>query len=113
MKNLIILFVLLFSINSFAQVDKQTEEIENPEFTSNEIKFDTDKNTVELIGNVSFKTDLLELENADKILYNRTTNEIIVSGLKDFTIDGAIQVADNPNKNILRYKIGQKIAYID
>ena len=113
MKNLIILFVLLFSINSIAQVDKQAEKIENPEFTSNEGKFDTDKNILELTGNVSFKTDLLELENAEKILYNKTTNEIIVSGLKHFTIDGAIQVADNPNKNTLRYKIGQKIAYLE
>jgi hypothetical protein len=38
---------------------------------------------------------------------------MLVTGLNEFTINGAIQVADNSKMKTLRYKIGERIAFIE
>ena len=112
MKNLFIAIALIIGLNSFGQQKTKTE-IKKTKFKCDLIKFDSEQNTLELTGNVSFKTEIIELENAEKIVFNKSTNEIIVSGLKDFSIDGAIQITDKADKKILRYKIGERIAYVE
>jgi lipopolysaccharide assembly outer membrane protein LptD (OstA) len=113
MKKLIFAFVLLLSFSSFSQEAKIEKKSNEPEFKSDLIKINTEQNTLEFTGNVSFKTEIIELENAEKIVYNQSTKELIVTGLNDFTIDGAIQIKDKASKKILRYKIGEKIAYLE
>jgi lipopolysaccharide assembly outer membrane protein LptD (OstA) len=93
MKNLFLAIALMIGLNSFAQ-DKTEIKDDKPEFKCDVVKFDKETNTIELLGNVSFKTDIIELEKADKIILNKETNEIIVSGLAEFTIDGAIQISE-------------------
>jgi len=112
MKILLIAITLFIGANSFAQgnIDVKSEK---PQFKCDLIEFDSEQNTFELTGNVSLKTEIIELENAEKIVFDKSTNEIIVSGLKDFTIDGSIQVSEEPHKRILRYKIGERIAYVE
>ncbi|SHI30304.1 hypothetical protein SAMN04488096_1016 [Mesonia phycicola] len=113
MKNWILLIGLLIGVNSFAQ-DKSIENEKNePSFKCDIVKFDSKKNTMEFQGNVNFKSDIIELKNADKIVLNNNTNEIIVTGLGEFTIDGAIQIKDKAEKNILKYTIGERIAYLE
>jgi len=112
MKKLLISIILTLSFNSFAQ-EKVELSNEKPTFECNSLKHNPDKNTIELIGNVCFKTNIIEFENADKIVWNRETNEIVVTGLKEFTIDGKIQFSKNREKKILRYKIGERIAYVE
>jgi len=80
MKNLFIAIALIIGLNSFSQ-DESEIKIDKPEFKSDVVKFNSETNTMEFLGNVSFKTDIIELENADKIFLNKETNEIIVSGL--------------------------------
>jgi hypothetical protein len=53
------------------------------------------------------------LEHAEKIILNNITNEIIVSGMGEFTIDGAIQISENSQNKIMKYKIGERIAYVE
>ena len=113
MKKLFFLFVFFISFNSFAQENDIDKKANEPEFKCDVIKISSDKNTLEFNGNVSFKTDIIELENAEKIVFNQTTKELIVTGLNDFTIDGAIQIKDKAEKKILRYTIGDKIAYLE
>lgn len=112
MKNLFLAIALMIGLDSFAQ-DKTEIKDDKPEFKCDLVKFDKETNTIELLGNVSFKTDIIELENADKILLNKETNEIIVSGLAEFTIDGAIQISEKAEKKRMRYTIGDRIAYIE
>jgi lipopolysaccharide assembly outer membrane protein LptD (OstA) len=110
MKNCILLIGVLFGLSSFAQ-EKTVEN--KPSFTCDIVKFDSEKNTMEFNRNVSFKSDIIEIENADKIVMNKNTNEIIVIGLKDFTIDGAVQIKDKAEKKILKYTIGERIVYLE
>lgn len=112
MKNLFIAIALMIGLNSFAQ-DKTEIKVDKPEFKCDVVKFDKEANTMEFLGNVSLKTDIIELEHADKILLNNKTNEIIVSGLAEFTIDGAIQFSEKTKKKIMRYKIGERIGYVE
>jgi len=112
MKNLFLAVALMIGLNAFAQ-DSTEINVDKPEFKCDVIKFDKETNTIELLGNVSFKTDIIELENADKILLNNETNEIIVSGLTEFTIDGTIQISQKAEKKIMRYTIGERIAYVE
>lgn len=113
MKNWILLIGLLIGVNSFAQ-EKNVENLKNqPSFSCDIIKFDSENNKMEFQGNVNFKSEIIELKNADKIVLNKNTNEIIVTGLKEFTIDGAIQIKDKAEKKILKYTIGERIAYLE
>lgn len=112
MKNLYVVIVLAFGINIYSQETVKSND-NKTKLTCKLIKFDTEKNIFEYIGNVVFKNEIIQFQKAEKIVYNKETNEIVVSGLNDFTINGAIQVADNSKMKILRYKIGERIAYIE
>jgi lipopolysaccharide assembly outer membrane protein LptD (OstA) len=112
MVNIFLAIALMLSLHSFSQ-DKTEIKIDKPEFKCDFIKFDKERNTMELLGNVSFKNDIVVLEKSDKVFLNKETNEIIVSGLGEFTIDGAIQVSEKSAKRIMRYKIGERIAYFE
>lgn len=114
MKILIFVFSLLLSLNSFAQEnDLGQSNQDQPKYKSDKIIFNQDKNTLELIGKVDFKTDIIELTKADRIVFNRTTKEIVVTGLKDFVFDGEIVISGKAEKQILKYTIGEKIAYVE
>jgi lipopolysaccharide export system protein LptA len=113
MKQVIFVLGLFLSLNSFAQEREVNVTQPAPEFKSDQMIFNSETNTLELIGNVKFKTDIIELVNADKIVFNRTTKEIEVTGLRDFSIDGVIQVKDNTKKRRLKYRIGDNIAYVE
>lgn len=114
MKKLIFVFCLFLSLSSYAQENGEVKAFQTePEFTSDRVIFNEDKNSLELIGKVDFKTDIIELIEADKIVFNRTTNEIVVTGLKNFIFDGEIVITGKAEKQILKYTIGEKIAYVE
>lgn len=113
MRNWILLLGLLIGLNSFAQEKNAVNINEEPSYSCKVINYDSENNTLELLGNVNFKSDIIALDNADKIVMNKSTNEIIVTGLKKFTIDGSVQVKDRGEKKILKYTIGERIAYLE
>ncbi len=76
MKNLFFTITLIIGLNSFAQ-EKTQSEYQKPEYQSDLVKFDSDSNTVELTGNVNFKTEIIELQNAEKILFNKETMKLL------------------------------------
>jgi lipopolysaccharide assembly outer membrane protein LptD (OstA) len=113
MKNLIFVFGLLLSFGSFAQ-ENDVNKIQNElEFKCDVMKINTDKNTLEFNGNVSFRTDIIELKNAEKIVFNQITKELVVTGFNEFAFYGAIQIKDKAENKILRYTIGEKVAYVE
>jgi len=113
MKNWILLIGVLIGVNSFAQEENVENVTNEPSFSCDIVKIDSDNDTMEFQGNVNFKSEIIEIENADKIVLNKTTNEIIVTGFREFTIDGAIQIKDKTEKKKLKYTIGERIAYLE
>ena len=111
MKKLLVIALFI----SFGMMNAQSEKntIPEPEYKADKSIFNEKDNSLQLIGNVDFKTDILEFENAEKVVWSRNSDEIIVTGLKKFSIDGSIQYSDKSDKKTLRYKLGSKIAYIE
>jgi len=77
------------------------------------MKISDDKNIFVLKGNVNLKTEIIEIDNAEKAIYNKTTKELVVKGLDQFEIDGAIQIKDKGKKKVLRYTVGERMAYLE
>lgn len=111
MKNFLIVAVLFSASNSFSQEVK--EKIDIKEIRCDSVNFDSTSQLFEYVGDVSFKTDIVEFNNAEKVIHDKKTNEITVYGLSEFCIDGAIQMSKESKMRTLRYKIGEKIAYIE
>ena len=110
MKNLLFTLALTIGLSVFAQ---ENTEIINPKFSCDAMVVNKETNTTAFIGNANFKTDIIEVTNADKIVFNKETNEIIVTGLKQYNMVGSIQVIKDSPKNTLRYTLGERIAYVE
>ena len=113
MKNILILVAILLSSSMNGQEVKSVTNPSKLEITCDLVRYDTETKVIEFIGNVSFKTEIIEIEKADKIIFDQASQEIIATGLGQFLFDGVIQVANKGEKKILKYKIGEKIAYVE
>ncbi len=113
MKNILVIFILFCSITVFSQNEISVKEPVNHEFKCDLVRFDTECNVMEIIGNVSFKTDIIEFEGAEMVVFDQNTQEILVTGISEFTFDGAIQVDTGTDMKTLRYTLGEKIAYVE
>jgi len=111
MKSLILVFAILLSFSSFAQENAVEKESNEPVFTCDLLNFK--KNKLVFTGDVTFKTDIIQVEDADKIVYNKNTKKMVITGLDNFVMDGEIHVKNKAKKNRLRYTVGERIAYMD
>lgn len=68
---------------------------------------------MQLFGDASFKTELLEITHADKIVFDSKKNEMVVTGKFEYNMRGALNIKDGSKNKTLRYKIGEDTAYID
>ncbi|MGY3051971.1 hypothetical protein ACVWYG_000158 [Pedobacter sp. UYEF25] len=112
MKNLLLLSALFFSFNAFAQEKIPAGQTENPVYSCDSAMVNNDKSISSFYGHANFKSNLLEIKNADKIVSNWETTEVLVTGKFEYLMNGEIQVKDGGEKKTLRYKIGESIAYI-
>jgi len=105
--------ILVFTFTGYAQEEVESET--KLTYSAEEfIKLDSEEEIITLFGNANLKTDLIEFKNADKIIINKESEEILVIG--EFTIifkDGIIKEYPESKKHHLRYKIGEKIAYME
>ena len=67
----------------------------------------------EYFGNVNYKSEMLELVDAKKVVYNRITKELTATGLSKFSFDGEIDVKNTAKMQTLRYTVGDKILYLE
>lgn len=113
MKKLVLAFTLIIGLHAFSQ-EKNDNNNKLSYKSEGFTEFNTDKSILTLTGNAELKTSVFEFVNADKIVINTITKEVVVSG--NYTVkmnDGTIQQATNIKKNILKYKIGENIAYME
>jgi hypothetical protein len=118
MRAVVILGLLFLNTQLFAQENIISKENIENQYICNELIVDTEDKQLELIGDVHFQTDLLTLNHANKIVFYTETNNIVVYGLMEFEFDGEISFTRSDNakekfKGIMRYKLGDKIAYVE
>lgn len=113
MKKLLVFLFLFTGLSIFAQEENAKAFPLDYELTCDSVKFFSETKIIEYIGNVSFQSEIIEIEKADKIVLDQNTQEIIVTGLTEFTFDGAIQFTSGKENKSVRYKFGERIAYVE
>ncbi|WP_026954426.1 hypothetical protein [Algoriphagus vanfongensis] len=63
-------------------------------------------------GNVSLTTDYLKIKNADKVTFNKETDEIIVYGTYSVEFKEKLVSDSTLDKGVLKYTLGEKVAYM-
>jgi lipopolysaccharide assembly outer membrane protein LptD (OstA) len=114
MRNLFLAATLAFTAGIYAQDIVPEKQGHDPKFTCKDgIVMDYYTKIIVFNEDASFKNDVIAIENADKIVYNTVTKEIIVTGKFNYTFDGAVQVTTPIEKHELRYTIGDAVVYMD
>lgn len=126
MRTLLIIAAFIFSTGAFAQEFEVTQKFPsqqlpnfpelhgslNISFSGDTSSFDSEKQILELKGNVQFSTSIVEIVQADKIVYNRKTKEFTISGYKEIRINGKVQHPDDFGPTTLRFDLGSCVAYL-
>ncbi|GAB2772261.1 hypothetical protein GCM10010465_18050 [Actinomadura fibrosa] len=88
-------------------------------FQNNDISFSGDRNiatedkqVIELTGNVKFSTAIVEIEKADKIIYDRKTKTFTISGFKELRLNGKTKLASDLGETTLKVELGDCVAYL-
>ena len=113
MKKLLLFLFLLPSLSILAQEESSNAFPLDFELTCDSVKFHSETKIIEYLGNVNFQSEIIEIEKADKIVLDQNTQEMIATGLTEFTFDGVIRVTSGKENNSVRYKLGERIAYVE
>jgi lipopolysaccharide assembly outer membrane protein LptD (OstA) len=88
-------------------------------YENDEVTFSGDKNitststeVIELTGNVKFSSSIVEIEKADKIIYDRKTKTFTVSGFKELRLNGKTKLASDLGETTLKVEFGDCVAYL-
>ncbi len=118
MKPLFSIIFLLLGLASFSQ-SETIVSLGKSNFKCDKAEYNPSQNEFIMEGNVSLITDLIELEEAEKVTYNKELNEIKAIGVKKFVFSGGrIEIIDTAEKKdyrekTLRYKIGESVVYLE
>lgn len=110
MKNIIVLASLFLSLQAVAQKGETTSPLH---YTCDNVSIDQSKDIIELKGQVYLETDKIKFENAEKIIFYKKENELVVSSPEKCHFLGAFQVKNKGEKKTIRYVVGDNIAYIE
>ena len=113
MKNILLFTFMIIGTISFAQEIVIEKVLDDTEIECDLIKFDPQEEIIKFIGNVSFKSNILEFSEAEEVFYYQKKKQIIVYGLKEFIIDGKIVAKKESDKKILKYTLGERVAFIE
>ncbi|QSS97836.1 hypothetical protein [Psychroflexus sp. ALD_RP9] len=113
MKNIILMLFLLINFVSLAQNEIEETTLVEPNFSSESVTINDSSDIMIFKGKVSFKSDLMNLTRAEKIVYNKKTNRLVAYGVNEFTFDGKVQISRNNKNKILKYTIGERTAYVE
>ena len=104
--------ILALGMNCYAQKDVKDDELT---YSCDELlRHNPDSGTITLVGNANLKTTVFEFQNADEIIINKASKEIIIKGgYKVIFNGGQIQQVPEVKRHQLRYKLSEKVAYIE
>lgn len=110
---LVLVFAFLFGQGLLAQ-EKQENIFEKSGVTfsgDNSIAREKDQ-FVELTGNVHFSSSIVEIEKADKIVYDRKTKTFTISGFSELLLNGKKRLASDLGATTLKLEVGDCVAYL-
>lgn len=113
MKKLTVLLLVLLSGNSLmAQEENSYFKSPGVFFTGDEIIHTDDKHLVGFTGNVHFSASIVEIEKADKIVYDKSTKTFTISGFSELFLNGKKKLASDLGLTTLKLEVGDWVAYL-
>ena len=112
MKALFLLFFMLIGAGTVAQEAPVIFESKGIVFSGDQSVMRKDKQIVELTGNVHFTTSIVEIEKAEKIVYDKKTKTFTISGFNELVLNGKKRLASDFGSTTLKVDLGGSIAYL-
>ena len=105
------IFLLLCGSTCIAQLTTSETEVE---YECRQITLNVKNNSLILNGNVNFSSPRIKIKEAKQLIWKKDSNEIIVSGIKDFEMhgDSHLIIPYPSKKKTLYYRLGQTTAYL-
>lgn len=112
MKAIVLLFFISFGIGAIAQEAPVTFESKGVSFSGDHSVLRDNKQIVEFTGNVHFTTSIVEIEKAEKIVYDKKTKTFTISGFNELLLNGKKRLASDLGSTTLKIDLGGTIAYL-
>ena len=88
MKAFLVFLFMLIGTGVFAQEAPVTFESKGVFFSGDHSVQRQDKQIVELTGNVHFSTSIVEIDKAEKIVYDKKSKTFTISGFSELVLNG-------------------------
>lgn len=112
MKPLFLFLFALMSTGLFAQEGHVIFKGEDVVFSGDKSSYRNGRQIVEFTGNVHFASDIVEIEKADKIVYDRKTKTFTISGFQELRLHGKKRLASDLGSTTLKLDIAGGVAYL-
>ena len=112
MRPLLFLLFVLLGTGMMAQEGPVTFAGEGITFSGDHNISENNEELVELKGNVHFTTSIVEIEKADKIVYDPKNKTFTISGFKELRLNGKKKLASDLGPTTLKVDLGDCIAYL-
>ncbi len=123
MKQLLLPALLAFGFCSFAQenqlITSETVKVEGDYYTAEaqKLTYDPDERITELTGDADFSATFINITNADRIVFDENTKEVVAYGncKVDLLVPLTMTSRTGPGKGQakIRYKLGDDKAYLE
>lgn len=95
-----------------AQEAPVTFESKGVVFSGDQSVMRDNKQVVEFTGNVHFTTSIVEIEKAERIVYDKKTKTFTISGFNELVLNGKKRMASDLGSTTLKIDLGGSIAYL-
>ncbi len=112
MKIVIFVLCMFFGSSLMAQDAPVTFESKGVIFSGDQSVKSNNKQVVEFTGNVHFTTSIVEIEKAERIVYDKKTKTFTISGFNELVLNGKKRMASDLGSTTLKIDLGGSIAYL-
>lgn len=112
MKNVFLILFALVSTVAFAQEEPVIFKGNDAVFSGDHSIDRNNKQVIEFAGNVHFSTSIVEIEKADRIVYDKKTKTFTVSGFSELLLNGKKRLASDLGTTTLKIDLGDSIVYL-
>lgn len=112
MRHLLLIFFAFWTFGISAQDTPANFQDQGISLSGDHSTISKNKQIVEFTGNVHFTTDIVEIEKADKIVYDRKSKTFTISGFKELRLHGKKKMASDFGATTLKVDLGDCVAYL-
>lgn len=112
MKVVALLFFMLLGTGLMAQETPVSFESKGITFTGDHSVLRSDSQIVEFTGNVHFSTSIVEIDKAERIVYDKKSKTFTISGFNELILNGKKRLASDLGSTTLKIDLGGSIAYL-